>query len=39
VLLGHRLVEAGLPLPPDLLTAEQLADAVAALRGGPAGAP
>ena len=38
VLLGRRLVEAGLPLPPGLLTAEQLADAVAALRGGPLGA-
>jgi len=36
-LLGRRLVAAGLPLPPGLLTAEQLADAVADLRGGTSG--
>jgi len=37
VLLGRRLVAAGLPLPPGLLTVEQLADAVAGLRGGSSG--
>jgi len=30
-MLGRGLIRAGVPLPPDLLTAEQLADAVAAL--------